>query len=141
MATNMEKLIRDLNAAWNAHNTVKVLSFYTEDCIYEDLALGVVKKGKKELRDFIDESFTGFPDLKFEVGGCFFSTERACREWVMSGTHTGDLPKLRATGRAISVRGVGISEVKEDKISHHTDYYNLLTLLRQLGVLPPPPQG
>ena len=141
MTTDMEKLYRDYLAAWNSHDTKKVLSFYTDDCVYEDLALGVVKRGKKELSDFINESFTGFPDFKFELKGCFFSTERACTEWVMTGTHSGDLPKLRATGRTISVRGAGISEVKGDKLSRHTDYYDMVTLLRQLGVIPPAPQG
>jgi steroid delta-isomerase-like uncharacterized protein len=141
MNTDMGKLIGDYLAAWNSHDTKKVLSFFTEDIVYEDVAVGVVKRGKKELNDFIDEFFTGFPDLKFEVRNHFFSMERSCREWVMTGTHSGDLPKLPATGRTIKVRGAGISEVKGDKISRHTDYYDMVTLLRQLGVLPPAPPG
>jgi len=141
MTTDTKKLIGDYLAAWNSHDTKKLLSFFTDDCVYEDVALGVLKRGKKELSDFINESFTGFPDLKFELRGCYFSAEWACREWVMTGTHSGDLPKLRATGRNISVRGAGISEVKGDKISRHTDYCDLVTLMRQLGVLPPAPPG
>ncbi len=41
MPTDMEKLHADLIAAWNSHDTDRVVSFFTNDCLYEDVALGV----------------------------------------------------------------------------------------------------
>ncbi len=63
-----------------------------------------------------------------------------CHEFVVTGTHLGDLPNLPATGRSVSVRGAAIEEVREGKISRHSDYYDMAAFLRQLGQLPSPPK-
>ena len=34
---------------WTKHDMKEVASVFTEDCIYEDVALGVVNRGKDEL--------------------------------------------------------------------------------------------
>jgi hypothetical protein len=41
------------------------------------------------------------------------------------------------TGKKYSVRGVTVLDVHGHKISRNLDYYDLATILRQLGLLPP----
>ena len=41
MATAVKKMANDCSKAWNSHDVKKVLEFYTDDCVFEDLALGV----------------------------------------------------------------------------------------------------
>ena len=141
MAVDTEKLMNDMLAAWNSHDVAKSLFFYTDDCVYEDLGVGIVKRGKREIGDFFQEFFSGFPDVAFEPKGLVFSPVRSSLEWVMTGTHSCDLPRLPATGKTISVRGVSVVEFKGEKISRHSDYYDGATLWRQLGVQPRAPQG
>lgn len=57
-------------------------------------------------------------------------------EWIMRGTHTGDLPGLPATGKGVSVRGSSIIELQDGKIRRCSDYWDMATLLRQIGLMP-----
>jgi len=141
MAIDMEKLFRETEEALASGNLEKLESLSADDCVYEDVARGVVRKGKKEISEYLRGLFVGFPDVKFETKCVFFSNNRVCWEWGMTGTHLGDLGPLPATHRTISVRGVTVEEVRGDKKSRISDYYDEATLLRQLGVIPPTPQA
>jgi steroid delta-isomerase-like uncharacterized protein len=54
----------------------------------------------------------------------------------MSGTHKGDLPKIPATGKPFSVRGSTIYELREGKIKRNSDYWDMVTFLKQIGIMP-----
>ena len=56
----------------------------------------------------------------------------------MTGTHQGDLPGLPATGKPFSVRGSTIFEITADKICVVRDYWDLATVLRQVGLMGEP---
>ena len=139
MAIDMKKVAKDLIGAWNSHDVDKIASFFTDDCVYEDLAFGMVARGKKEINDFLKVTFVWSPDLKFELKSFFGAGGRTATEWVMTGTHAGELPGMPATGKSFSLRGVSISEQREGKISRNTDYYNLVSFLQQVGLLPEAP--
>lgn len=139
MAISMKKMAKDLIEAWNSHDVDKIAFFFTDDCVYEDLAFGVVNRGKKELKDFLKVTFLWSPDLKFELKSFLSAGGRTAVEWVMTGTHAGEVPGIPATGKRFSLRGVAIDEWRGDKISRHTDYYNLVSFLQQVGLLPETP--
>jgi steroid delta-isomerase-like uncharacterized protein len=126
--------INDMTAAWNSHDTEKLVSLFTDDCVYEELGIDVIKRGKEEFRAFISRFFANFPDTHFEEKSSFISGNWYCSEWVWTGTHTSDIPGLPATGKRFSIRGVSVGEFKEGKIKRHSDYYNKIDFLQQLGV-------
>ena len=140
MAMDMEAWVREEAAAWSSHDVEKTLSSFTDDVVYEDLAIGKVFRGKEELRAFVKMCFTMFPDLRSEVTSFFFSGNRVCIEYVWSGTHLGDSSGMPATGKPFSVRCASIREMTGDKASRASDYYDLGTMMRQLGVQPPATQ-
>jgi steroid delta-isomerase-like uncharacterized protein len=123
-------------ATWSSHDLDQVLALYTDDCIYEDVPFGAINHGKEELRSFGDGIISGFPDVAFEMTSGFLAGSWAGGEWTMTGTHTGDLPDLPATGKAISVRGSSIIELRDGKIHRCSDYWDLATFLRQIGAMP-----
>jgi ketosteroid isomerase-like protein len=53
-------------------------------------------------------------------------------QWVFSGTDKG----VFKTGKKFSVRGVSILELRNGKISRSQDYYDVATVMRQVGLLP-----
>jgi steroid delta-isomerase-like uncharacterized protein len=121
---------------WSSHDMDQVLPLYTDDCTYEDVTLGAVNHGKEELRSFGQFFFSGFPDVTFEMTSGFVAGNWAGGEWIMKGTHTGDLPGLPAAGKRVSVRGSSIIELEDGKIRRCSDYWDMATLLRQLGLMP-----
>ena len=135
----MKKVAADFIGAWNSHDVDKIASFFTDDCVYEDVAFGVVNRGKKEIKDFIKAMYVWSPDLKFDLKSFFSAGGWTASEWVMTGTHAGEVPGIPATGKSFSVRGASIEELRGGEISRHTDYYNLLSFLQQVGLLPETP--
>ena len=98
--------------------------------------MGAVNRGKEELKAFASATFTAFPDFKVELTSRFFAGDWAASEWIMSGTQTGDLPGIPATGKSFSIRYASIMELKDGKIRRNADYWNLVSLLQQLGLMP-----
>ena len=139
MATNVERMFEDYLAAWNSHDVDKILPFHTDDCIYEDVATGNVSRGKEELKAYISNTFAIFADFKLEVKSSFVAGDWRGAEWIMSGTHTGDIPGIPTTGKSFSVRGASINEMQEGKIKRTSDYWNQVSFLQQVGLLPEPP--
>ena len=105
MATDAEKLAKDYIAAINSQDVDKVLSFFTDDCVYEDVAVGKVNRGKQELKAFVTGWYVFSRDLKFELTSQFSAGDWGATEWIMSGTHTGDVLGIPSTNKRFSVRG------------------------------------
>ena len=107
-------------------------SFFTDDCVFEDMAFGIVMHGKNEVQEFVATTLAAYPDFAMKLtfgfgkGHCFAS------EWIMTGTHTGNMTGAPATGRSFSVRGASITEFQDGKMKRHTDYWSLSLLLEQL---------
>jgi steroid delta-isomerase-like uncharacterized protein len=131
-----ERLLEEWAAAWSAHAPERVVALFTNDCVYEDVTMGVVNRGKSELTTFAEGIFDAFPDFAIELASHFAAGACAGMEWTMSGTHRGDLPGLPATGKRFTLRGATILELQEDKIKRCSDYWDMTGFLRQIGAMP-----
>ena len=100
----IDQLWSEFARTWSSHDMNRVLPLYTDDCIYEDVTLGAVNHGKEELRRFGQMFIAGFPDVRFEMTSGFVAANWAGGEWIMTGTHTGNLPGLPATGKGVNLR-------------------------------------
>lgn len=140
MTTNLDKMMNDYIAAWNSHEVERILSYFTDDVIYEDVAMGIVNRGKNEVKDFINSIFIGFPDFKIELKSIFISGDWAADEWILSGTFTNSFMEMPATGKSFSERGASIAELRKGKISRNSDYYNMASFLQQVGLMPELPK-
>lgn len=135
--TNLEKLIEDWALAWSSPTAAeKLTSLFTDDCVYEDVPLGAVSHGKAELQGFYNLILSVFPDFKVELTSQFIAGNRAGAEWIFSGTHKGDMPGLPATNKRVSVRAASIFELEGNKLKRCSDYFDMATALKQVGVLP-----
>jgi steroid delta-isomerase-like uncharacterized protein len=132
----MATILEDLVKAWTTHDVEKILSLVTDDCVYEDVTMAVVNRGKAELKGFLDAIFGAIPDFQMELISGFTAGNWGGAEWTMAGTHKGDLPGLPATGKKFSVRGSSICELREGKIKRNSDYWDMATFLKQIGVMP-----
>jgi len=143
MATDIKKILTTYKIACNSHDLDKTSSFFADDCILEDVALGIVSYGKEAVTSFYIAMFTDFPDLKFEIKSIFAVGDLSVMEWVMAGTHThSTLTKnsIPATGKTFAVRGTSVYQFNEGKLTKETAYYNLMTFLQQVGLMPGQPK-
>jgi steroid delta-isomerase-like uncharacterized protein len=132
----LERLLEQWAAAWSSSNVEKLLALFTDDVVYEDVTLGAVNHGRDALRDFATAVFAAFDDLKFELKSRVVASDgkAGAMEWTWRGRQTKDLPGLPATDKHFEVRGATVVEFADGKISRDSDYWDLATYMKQVGL-------
>ena len=137
MELELERWLRAEEAAWASRDIERILSCYAHDCLYEDLAAGKHSRGHAQIRAFLEEAFLGVPDFRVELVSFFGCDERICAEGVMHGMHTGSIVGMPPpSGKAFSLRYAHVCELRGGKAVRVTDYYDMVSLLRQLELMP-----
>lgn len=139
MSASMEKMYRDYCASWSSHDAEKLATFFTDDLVYEDVPMNVMQRGKEEFKASWTVFFDACPDFKIELKTVVVSGDRGASEWTMSGKPVKDLPGLPATGKGFSIRGASIFELQGGKIKRNADYWDLVSMLQQVGLMPMTP--
>jgi steroid delta-isomerase-like uncharacterized protein len=86
--------------------------------------------------------WTAFPDLQVRLRRIVaIEGELAVTEHTLSGTHAGPLFGFAPTGRSVQVETVVIWEFASRLIRGETVYFDLATMLRQVGALALPEAG
>lgn len=76
----------------------------------------------------------GFPDIQI-TNDIFGEGDRAVNYFLIEGTHNGIWRGLAPTGRKIKARGVSVVKFEGGKIIEECEYFDELTILKQLGVI------
>ena len=134
--SSTDTALKEWAAAWSSGDPDRLASIFTDDGVYEDGTMGVLTGGKAELKAFADGIFAAIPDFTVELSSLFTSGPWAGMEWTMSGTHRGDLPGLPATGKPFTLRGASILELSSGQLARCTDYWDMVSFLRQIGAMP-----
>jgi steroid delta-isomerase-like uncharacterized protein len=126
---------REWLAAFNSHDVDRILTYYTDDAVFEDVpSVGngwdEPLRGHQMIGELVALGFEEMSDLEFELVSAFGAGDRLVVEWVMTGTHY-----LGYTGR-FSIRAVSVLELEGDKIASERDYYDAYLLLTELGMVP-----
>jgi steroid delta-isomerase-like uncharacterized protein len=127
--------------AWDRHDGEAVASFFTDDGIYVDHVLGQRHQGKAAVAGFVEwGEAQGASDFQLTLLDHFETADRYTLVWDFSGTHdrSSEDPPLPATGKKFLVRGVSVGRLEDGKIKENTDYWNMVELLSQIGLLPVP---
>ena len=135
MQSDNEKLLERYPALWTAHDIEAVLENFTDDCIYEDLTLGVINRGKEDLRSFANEVYGTMPDFHLSYSDYFATETRGVAIWNIKGTWNGELEGVDVTGKKVDYSGVTLFKFRDGQICHNSDYWDYTVQLKQLGVL------
>lgn len=149
------ELLQRWAAGWsNLADAAALLSLVTDTIVYEDVAVGDLVEGTAAFERLLADAHTAIPDFTIELETGLATDGLAAAEYIITGTQTGDLPYLAASGKPFSLRAASIFVLDGDKIQRESRYYNMVSLLTQLGALTneelpplgtpqaePPPQG
>ncbi|MDH3315839.1 MAG: nuclear transport factor 2 family protein [Gammaproteobacteria bacterium] len=104
--------------AWNRHDVDELMSFMTDDCVFESSAggdvCGIRYKGASEVRAGFSKAWESLPDAKWSDARHFVSGDRGVSEWIFSGT--------QADGKRIEVNGCDIFTFRGGKIAVKNSY-------------------
>jgi predicted ester cyclase len=101
---------------------------------YEIVPTGEVFDGEEAVRGYHGANFAGIPDFKVEPIAAHHGDDAVAEEAWVSGTHLATYNGLPPTGRFVRIRVCGIFVFEEDRLVSERVYYDLLTVLRGLGV-------
>ena len=126
-------------AAYSSGDADRLLALYTDDALWEEVAIGLAAHGQDEIRAHLDRLYTAVPDFTVDVTNGFVAGDQAVVEWD-------DLRHLQrrfpgpATRRrpALLAPGASVFELTDGKIRRYTEYWDAYAFLVQLGALPAP---
>lgn len=128
-----EALILGYVQACQDRDFERIWTFYDDDIVYEDRALGQIHVGIEATKQFYLSTMNGL-DVNWIVDRIHATAGGFGLEGFMEGTHKHDLPGMPATGRTFKVPCASIGEVRDGKIVGNRDYWNNYDLLKQLGL-------
>lgn len=88
------------------------------------------------LSEFIERlrfSFNSFPDMHFEITSAIPDDNHVAITWIMTGTNLGEIGGLPPTSNKIKTKGMTIYHFKENLICGHSQVFDRLTVMKQLG--------
>jgi steroid delta-isomerase-like uncharacterized protein len=128
--------------AWNAGDPSKADQYNAADFVAEGPgAPGPMNTAQNRM--YIDNFFTAFPGSKFKVMLTLTQGDYVVTNWqVGGGAHTGPLRTpsggtVPPTGKTATLVGSTTAQVKNGKVTHTWSFWDLASLLGQLGLLPP----
>lgn len=87
--------------AFNAHDVKTIMSYMTDDCVFEASAGPYVNGekfiGQSEVSKAFENVFSTFKDARWSNAKHFVQGERGFSEWIFTGTRT-DGTKVEVTG-------------------------------------------
>ena len=126
--------------SFDAHWLERVAAPIAEECEVVDVPSGVTLRGPEGLKQFLLGFSIPFPDSKVEVTNLSITEDGAVVELIGRGTHTGPLHTpggdIPPTGRSFELHLCDVLKIKDGKIIRHSTYYDALSLLHQLGLIP-----
>ncbi|GAB4272614.1 MAG: hypothetical protein Kow0080_19270 [Candidatus Promineifilaceae bacterium] len=81
-----------------------------------------------------------FANGRFQLNILIAEENKVAAQWHFTGTHQGRWPQATTSGQAISLAGITMFEVNDQRITAVTELADRLTLWEQLGLLPANPQ-
>jgi steroid delta-isomerase-like uncharacterized protein len=136
----MIDLIKKHLADFSAGNWSEYKADLAPDVVYEERATMQRAKGVDEYLKLIQRWKQAFPDLKATVLDAFASEDRVFAEVEWEGTQSGPLQgpfgTIPATNKHGQVRAALAFRIKDGKIAEEDHYFDLFTLLGQLGIGP-----
>jgi len=104
--------------AWNRHDVDTLMSFMTEDCVFESSAgpdvCGTRYIGREAVRAGYAEVWATFPDAHWGNAQHFVQGTRGVSEWTFTGT--------RADGTRVEVHGCDLFTFRGGKIALKNSY-------------------
>jgi non-heme chloroperoxidase len=94
-----------------------------------------LERGPEDVKKFVMEYRSAFSDIEDIVEDMIGEGDRVVTRWTLRVTHTGEFRGIPATGKRITITGIGIFRFSEEgKVVESWDSLDQLGMLRQLGV-------
>ena len=133
------QLVQKHMEAENAHRMEETLATLTPDCLFEDMALEQVFRGHAGAREYYQTWWDAFSTTAHPERGYFTDQDFAVAEVHFQGTHTGSFLGIEPTGRQVDIPTAIFVTFRDGLMAGERMYWDVASMLRQLGVSALPP--
>lgn len=127
-----------INEIWNKKNFDKVERYvHSEYTIHLDTADPWEGKtlSHAEFKERLNFSFNSFPDMNFEITAAISDENHVATSWILTGTNLGKIGEYPPTKKSINTNGFTIYHFTDNLISGHTQVFDRITVMKQLGFI------
>ena len=136
---NKEAFLREfMEEIWNKKRFDKVERYiHKEYSIHLDTADPWEGKtlSHSEFKERLKFSFDSFPDMNFEITSAISEENHVAISWILTGTNLGMIGDYPPTSKSIKTKGFTIYYFKNNLISGHTQVFDRVTVMKQLGFI------
>ena len=128
-------------AAWNARDIDRALAVLSDNILWSDAGSPQPFQGKEAVRQYMQDWFSAWPDLKLTVTNRVATEDQVAGELELTATNTVALqlmpgaPAIPPTGRKVRIKGTYFGRVQDGKFMEVRTYPDTAGLLMQLGVM------
>jgi ketosteroid isomerase-like protein len=124
---------------YNVGDLEGVMDLYAEDAV-QVMPDGIFK-GRDAIRDRLAQELSAFSDVHHTVESYVEQGDAFSDEWIFRGTHTKpftlpDGTEITPTGKRVEMRGMELCVVRDGKLIVDNLYYDNLSSMIQLGLVP-----
>ena len=130
-----ERIVREHMESENRHEFDVTMATF-EHPRYEIVPTGEVYDGAEEVARYFRQTRAAFPDQRNELVKLHHADDAVIAEFDLLGTHEGELRGIPPTGKAFRCRCVAIFEFGDQGLICERVYFDVATIMAQLGVLP-----
>jgi steroid delta-isomerase-like uncharacterized protein len=137
LASKMDEYL--VARAWNAGDVDVLDEVLPVDFVYK-APMGVDLDSLEAFKEQILAMRRAYPDLRVTINEQVVDLENkvVVSEWTFEGTNTGnsEFMGLPTTGKPIEIHGASLSHIEGNHYADELVYYDALSALQQLGLLP-----
>ncbi len=140
MATSAEDVARESIESYNAGDFDRLRSLLADDFYEEELATQRRLEGADARVEAAQHWKQAFPDEHGTITGAYPSGNTVAIELTWEGTQRGpvatpDGQELPPSNKGFTVKSVQVIEIEHGKIKVLRHYFDLMTLLQQIGAM------
>jgi steroid delta-isomerase-like uncharacterized protein len=123
---------------WNKGNLDAADECFTSVFVSHDPASPEPIRGPEGFKQNVAAVRAAFPDFHMQIVDQLAEGDRVVTRYLTTGTQKGELTGIPPTGKRVEVDGMGIDYFSGGKIAESWEYYDVMGIMQQLGVIPYP---
>ena len=129
-----ERIVREHMESENRHEFDVTMQTFAHPR-YEIVPTGEVYDGAAAVDRYYEETRAAFPDQRNELIAMYHADDAVVVEFWLKGTHEGELRGIPPTHKAFTCRCLAIFEFEGEGITCERVYFDVATIMGQLGLL------
>ncbi|MFQ5794613.1 MAG: ester cyclase [Candidatus Bipolaricaulia bacterium] len=138
---NKDLFHRWFGEAWNKGNYDVAYEVVDSDFTVHGAGGQEVKQGPEGVIELIKTWRNAFPDGQMTIDDLIAEGDLVVARLTWRGTHQGEFYGIAPTGNQVAVTSIGIDRIVDGKIVEGWGEVDMLGMMQQLGVVPPPGEG